>query len=556
MPKQEGRLTGEMGVITNIADPLRPQNWLRGGNNVNVIRSHLLTSRYNGWLEQREDVFNSGGEFKDFSIFVDTDGDRTLLFQVGDELQSYDLVAQTETVIASGLDSSRPPCMRMFQPYADAEGYMIYCNGVDEPQKVTGTGVGDITDLQLDPGSGAVNYPVTLEAPLPAVVLSKPKFVEPFLDRVVLTGFDGNAAFLVALTNSTEAEVLTQSAPLVATDGGLFQVDPQLGAITAAKAFKLSNQDNEQVVLIGQTHGVSILIGHDAEDFQLFTLTSEFGIPSNRAFIQIGGEIYFLADDGIRRFSTLVANANLINFTMSYPVQDLVQRFNDGALKEAHAVHHRGYQEIQFWYPSDSDTQCKNALVFSYNTDPINPQPAPNPAIFTKTDTSVACSIYFDKTFYGGGYDGILQKHHAANTYNGTPINWSIDLAQAQPETFGALCELSRARVVMVGGDQKFLIQAAYYARTGFTDEGGFIVKRLIAKPEDKELISSSGGGTVLDSWRLGIDSFPGEHMRYCDFRPVGKGIAWEISLRGTQADHQIDFLGLDYILDVENDSE
>lgn len=550
MATETGKLTGEMGVITNIADPLRPGNFLRGALNVNMIRSKLLTSRYNGWTKQRASAFNGGGTFLDFSVFVGATGARTLVFQCGDDIYSYDLVTTTETEItnATNLDTTRPPCMRMFQPDAATALYMVYCNGVDQPLKITGITAGAYALLQLNGG----NYPQTLSAPLPAKLLSKPKFCEPFLDRMVYAGFTGDGVFDIMITNSGDAQACTQSAPLLATDGGLFQVDPQLGPITGLKAFKLTNEANDQVVLICQSHGVSVLIGKDAEDFQVFTLTQEYGIPSNRAFVQLGSDIYFLADDGIRQFSTLVSNANLINTALTYRVQDLVQRFNDGALQWAHAVHHRGYQEIQFWYPNDSDTQCKNALVFSYNTDPLTPAPTPQVAIFPRDGTSVASSIYFDKTFYGGGYDGLLQKHHDGNTYNGAVINWSIDLAQMQPATLGALAELARARILMVGGDQKFLVESFYYAVMG--DKS---IKRKQAQPESALISSPSGGGTVLDTWRLGIDSFPGEHLRFADYRPSGgKGIAWELSFRGNDSSHQIDFLGVDYKLMVEESDE
>lgn len=549
MGKESGTLSGEMGVITNIADPLRPANWLRAGNNINVIKAGLLTSRLNGWTQHREDVFNSGGEFKDFAVFTDADGDRFLLFQCGEALYEYDLITQTETQIndADNFDATRPPCMRMFAPDPATPLYMVYCNGVDEPWKITGVTAGDYTELELN-GSA---YPQALAAPLPAKTMSKPKFCVQFLDRMVFAGFTGDGCFDVMISDSGDPESVTQSAPLVATDGGLFQVDPSLGPITALYAFKLSNEGNDQVVLIGQSHGVSILTGRDAEEFQVFTLTDEYGIPSNRALIRLGSDVYFVADDGVRQFSTLVSNANLINATLTYPVQDLVQGFNDGALLNAHAVHHRGYQEIQFWFPHGSDTECKNGLIFSYNVDPLTVTPQPRRSIFTRDGTSVACSIYFNKTFFGGGYDGVLQQHHSGNTYNGETIKWTIGLSMIQPAEIGVLCTLERARIVCVGGTQKFIVDAAYYAEQA---DGSHII--VPAKPRDAVVFSSAGSGLVLGSWRLGIDSFAGDHTRWVDFRPRGKGYAWEIDLKGTDSDHTIDFLALKYKIDAEEFDE
>jgi hypothetical protein len=169
---------------------------------------------------------------------------------------------------------------------------MVYVNGKSKPQKITYAAGFTAADLQLN----AADFGTTaLSAALAGKTPSDPRFCEPFLDRMIYAGFTGAAAFDILITNAGDAEVCTQASPATETDGGLMQVDPQLGLVTAVKAFKLSNATNEQIVLIGQEHGVSIITGTGGSTFKCYTLTDEYGIPSNSGFVQINSNLWFLA---------------------------------------------------------------------------------------------------------------------------------------------------------------------------------------------------------------------------------------------------------------------
>lgn len=551
--EKTGTLTAVDGVYSNIADPLRPPTSLKVGNNINQYPAGVFTNQISGWSKQSQTAFNSGAEFFGFSSFVDTDGTRFLLFQVGDTLYEYAIDTDTETSIMTALDLTTDsgkkaiPCMRMFVPYAASNPYMVYVNGKSKPQKITYAAGFTAADLQLN----AADFGTTaLSAALAGKTPSDPRFCEPFLDRMIYAGFTGAAAFDILITNAGDAEVCTQASPATETDGGLMQVDPQLGLVTAVKAFKLSNATNEQIVLIGQEHGVSIITGTGGSTFKCYTLTDEYGIPSNSGFVQINSNLWFLASDGVRQFSALAENANLIGSALTFPVQDMAYRLNETYLYKAHAVHHKRYQEVQFWFPVDSDTDPSTAFVMSY-AGSRDPQQL-SVAIFTKDGTECLASIYFDKVFYGGNGDGILQRHHDGNLYDTEPVVSQMDFAMMVPDDPETECSLEKFTVVTYGGGQKFLINTNYLARVADGDTIG--TERFDAEPTDHILSSTVTSGTVLDTWSLGNSAIPSEHMRYHDFYPIAAGaLSFEASLKCNESDHKLDFMLANYRLGVGN---
>jgi hypothetical protein len=522
------------GVQTNIADSLRPLNVLKIANNVNMIKRGVLTNRFAGWTKQRAGAFNSGAAFLDFGIFTSSTGAKTLCFQVGNRFYSYDGATETD-MAGANLSTTNPPCIRMFAPYADGNPLMLYANGIDQPKKFSSTGAASMAALQLNGG----NYPQALSGPLPTRTYSKPKFIEPFLDRVILAGFDASGsptAFDILLTNAGTCETCTQTgAGIVATDGGLFTVSPDLGAVTSVKAFKLSNQNNEQIVLVGQDHGISFIKGNDALDFKMYTLTAEYGAPSNRCWVQMQNDLWFLSSDGMRRFSTLAQNANLLNAVMSLPVQDLLNRITLTSAKWAHLTHHKIYQELALWFPIDAGTTNANAIVINYNTGGV-PEEI-NPMFLTKDGTSVACGVDFNNVMYGGGYDGLLQTHYSGNLYNTAPVQWQIMHAQIAPENKEEQIGIECILIETDGGSQKFLANTYWQERIGNSS------RRTQADPADHEILGLAPGGTILDSWVLGSSALPEDGPKQHRYYPQGVGSKCEISYSGNMPDHFIDYV-------------
>ena len=479
MAEESGVLSGSTGLFSFVADELRPQTALKVANNVSMTRQGVISPRYAGCTRQRGTVFNGGAAYYGFGTYSDKTGNQYLLQQVGAKLQHYNLNTQTEADIKTGLTltvaSGRKAlaCLKMFVPYSANDPFMVYTNGADIPQKITeAAGVFSAAGLRLngvDFGSAALGANLASKTP------SLPRYCEPFLDRMVFCGFDGQAAYDVLITNAGSTEDCTQAAPAVATDGGLVQLDPQLGSVTGVKAFRISNEQNDQILIIGQERGVSYATGTNATNFKCYTLTAEFGIPSNNTWIQLNSDLWFLSTDGWRSFGNTIGNSTLQPSSMTYPIQDLISRINPAQAYQAHAIHHKKYMEIQCWIPIGGDTSCNNAFVFNYNTggDPAHPQPI----IFTKDGFSLAASIYFGNEMYGGTYDGLIQQFYTGNTYDGNAMAWQITPALIRGGDIEGSYTLEKATICADGPAQKFIVNQSYYARTiddGYNGSGRF----------------------------------------------------------------------------------
>ncbi len=535
-PVQE-LLTVNDGLATNVSDLLRAKTKAKVLNNVRMLKRGVFTNRKSGWLKQRAGVFNAGAAFLDFGVFVDTAGVRTLIQQVGSVLMSYDLT--TETNIRTGLSTSALPCMRMFSPYAAATTpYMVYCNGNIEPRKITGVAA----EVALNLNGGA--WPAATGAPLPVKTYSKPKFCELFLDRMAYFGFTAGATVYaqdVLISNSGDAETVTQSGTLAATDGGIFTIPAHLGPIVGGKTLKLNNENNDQVLIIGCTNGMAVITGSSALDFSMRILTEEYGIVSNRCWVQLQNDLYFLATDGIRRFSGLAQNANLLNATMTLELQDIMQRINVANASVAHATHHRLTQEVEWWFPLDADTQNKNCIVMNYNTDGSSPESI-DPIFYTRDGTSVACSIDFKGVFYGGGYDGYLQQHQQGNLYDTTPVRYEIIPALISPGDAMSHADGLKLLVITEGGAQNFDLTAYVYVDTPQNKQ----VRQIVGT---KTLSVPEVTGTVLGTWSLGTGATPAEHLKLIEWTFAGIGRFWEVQIVGATTTSFIDFLGVQYRL-------
>jgi hypothetical protein len=545
---QAGLITAAAGVATNPADFFRSQNQAKVLNNLQQTKKRgIWTNRNVGWKRHRATAFNAGAAFLDFAVFVDSAAVETLIFQVGDKLMSYDIATFTETNILTGLSATALPCMRNFQASAAAATpLLIYVNGDKQsPLQITAM-PSTSSNLFLNGGAGPAFGAAF------GKTYDKPTFCEQFYNRMVYAGFTGASTSRdILVTNSgTPATASVVGPTLVATDGGVFQIDPKLGVIRGVKAIRINNLDNDEITIIGCVNGVALITGTSALDFRMVTLTKEYGILSNRAWIQLQNDLYFLSTNGIRRFSSLVDNATLLNASLTLDQQDLINRINPIGVPKTHATHNLLTQEVQFWFPIDQELvtfanqQSAHALIMNYNSGQGDPNTI-NPIWSTKDGTGVACSIRFGSTFFGGGYDGFLQVHYTGQLYDTSAVSWEYvsPLLSAGNPLQGQ--SLRKIGVITEGGDQKWIANSFVYE---FMDNGTMRRSQVLSNfPMGADQVS----GTVLGSWVLGDGSFPSEHVKVLNLEPEGNGRYIEVQFKGVQSDHIIDFIALEPVYSV-----
>jgi len=367
-------LTNGMGSY--VADYLRDQSTAK-------LLSNLMQSRKQGvWTNRDAGIekfvnlqFNSGASINEFGQFIDSSGIQQLLLAAGSKLIWYNMSNTVVTNVTTSLptdhtNNSDPlyplfPCIREFETIV--AGVKLYTI-VTHPQLFSAYTIDSSAAwaaFQLNATGDGSTYWGCLDTPIVAnkTVYGFPALCEPYLDRMVYTGwpisfqtsppggFASPSVYDIIVTNSGKYDTCTLNAPLLATDGVRLQVPAICGRPTALRTIQLNNSSNSQAVLVGCENGVCLIQGTDASNMGLIILTREFGIPSNRAILQIQNDIIFLANDGIRAYSSLVINANLLTSSLSYGLQDYIQKWDQNWLNQSFAVRHRQTKDIQFWMP-------------------------------------------------------------------------------------------------------------------------------------------------------------------------------------------------------------
>jgi hypothetical protein len=529
---QPGIVTARRGLLTNISNMERGSDFARDLNNMQMLRPGVWTNQGIGWLKDRDAAFD--GAFREFSFFVDNTGTRTLIFQSGAKLQSYDLTTHTETDIITGLSLSLdavPTLRRSYSPTTGAS-IMIYTNGDIEPRKVLTTSTEAALAFNGGVWPGAFN----------GKTYSKPKFCEPFGERFVYAGFPGAAtAFDVLISDQADPESFTISTPSTDTDAVAFTYPPELGALKTIRTHTINNDLSSQIIIGGCTDGIFAIFGSTASEFGLRILTRQLGIINNRCWVNLGDDLLYLSNAGIRNFNGLAVSTVLAPDALSYPIADLVADLDLDYAHLAHACHNPRTQEIQFWCPiTGGNGQVKKAFILKYESAGGQVIPIWS----TKDGTEVSASIFFKSVMYGGDSAAVLQKHYSGNTYNGTTITSRVALPLINVGNVQQKCSIRNISIVTDGDSQKFNFVAYVYSRL---DDNSFV--RTAAEPGSTLLETKGGSTTALGSWILGSGAFPSTHPKILDFQPIGNGTFWDFEITTSADDHALDLAGVAYTL-------
>ena len=547
---QSDFLGTEGGLATNVGTFTRQPDEFRVLNNLQQLVRGVWTSVGIGWARERNNNFNSGNPFYEFSYFIDSAGTKTLLFQNGTKLYSYNLSTHTETQISgTGTLPSSVPCMRRFFSSVSGNSCVVLCNTAIQPLKVTSVTAAGALQFNGSPWPGTFN----------AKSYGKPGLCEAFgANRMAYGRFDAaSTAFDILISNQGSPEAFTVSAPVVATDAVAFTYPPELGQLVSLRAHRLTDQNLSQILIGGCTDGIFIITGTDATNFALKILTPIVGVCSNRGWIQISNDLYFPSTTGFRTYSSILNNQILNEDAISRKIQDLYNLIDPANFDKIFAVHHPSTQEIQWWVPLTTDNGVvQHAFIASYNNE-NSKQGVIMPQWSTKSDVQIACGIEFKGVMYGGGYgagtgiatDGLLQKHYSGNTYDGTPIKFALATALITMGNISQKCSMRNLSIATDGGDQSFTINAFVYRRQTAIDGEGAGFSRVSAEPTNQKLSAGVGQVTQLDAWPLGVAAFPSTGPKVLDFQPKGNGNFWDVEITSTDDTDTLDYAGLQYTL-------
>jgi hypothetical protein len=557
------------GMVSYVADYLRDQSSAK--LMVNLLQSRkqgVWTSRDNGIARYDSHVYNAGATLSGFGSYFDVNNVQNLVFQAAANLYAYNFSTKNATAILTG-GHSGIPTFRQFQPnQAGATTvtigtYQSATQAGGQPIKIIQAGTA--STFGLNGGTVSAHVWGATAAPLAVKTYSQPAFCEAFLNRMAYGGFQDTTLpanyYDVLITNAGLFDTVSQNSTLEDTDGVVVQVPAICGRITSLKSVQLSNQNNAQALMIGCQNGVCLVQGTGALSFGVVVLTLQFGIPSNQALMQVSNDVIFLATDGIRAFSSLVINANLITSALSYGIQDVIQTLDQANLQYAFVCGNRNTKDIQFWLPqlgpnnASSNGVCNLAIVMNYgnSSSGVASIPGLNFNLSLREGMTQASAIEFQDpnnnyqwTMFGGGYNGVLYTHYTGNLNDKMALPWVVTFPLASATNNPATGFSVRKISIITEGPGA----ENYYAACGFLE---MMANGTLLRQQNSQgafnLQTPTVSTTILGTWVLGQSAFPSNFTQLAEFEPTGEGRFMELQLTGYNSSNVIDLIGAHYIL-------
>ena len=543
------QVNAQGGVHSYINDIFRAANKAKNIVNFHQFKQGVFSSSGGGWIRDNAaaDVLNNGAAGLEFGTYIDALGNISLLAQFGSKLYKYNTTTHKGTAVTgmTALNATAIPCMRNFAPsIATTSPITVYCNGVAEPQKI----ITATTSAAL-----LFNSPGVWPGVFNGKTYTKPALCSPFGQRMAYARFatggaSGNAvAYDLLISNNANAEAFTVSTPAVATDAIAFTIPGLLGLPTALRSYKINNNVSTEVLIVGCQRGVCIISGTDTTTYNLQILTQNYGIPSNRTFVQLDSQLLYLATDGIRVYTGEQNNPNLLTESLALGIFDQIKQIDPAYASLAHATHHPGTQEILFWIPYLQDLGTpQHCIIMNYNTVDGNP------IWYFKTNTTVLAGIEFNSTYYGMTATGYVQQHYSGNYYDGgfnsTVPGGSLTLSLISVGNPAQGCSIRQTCVIADGDNQKCHINVDALQKM---DDGRLVKQRMT--PTDFILESPINPATILGAWIMGVSAFPGGNAPKLldNFVPLGHARYWEFTLSVNDSSMNLDFAALNATISI-----
>lgn len=413
----------------------------------------------------------------------------------------------------------------------------------------------------LDPSLGAANEFVNSGSGLPATPISGgrsfafPTIVCNYSGRCVYAGFTKPSGTnenqnYVLISNFLDYNHFSASVPPVATDGGYIAMPLGYGAVTSLYPF-LTSAGN-QILIVGCEHGIGYISGTDETNFAAVGLTNQYGAINTQSWQQIEQDVYFLATDGIRKFSSNDFSF-LTTGTQSPIIQNLVLGLNPAFIQASFCAYHPATRELFVWVPFGAEQVCGHALVFNFNgSDPNDPggQVQTTPIVSTRSAPGYGCAATYNGFTYLGDMpspsssSGGVALAYSGNTYEGTGIPFTYTSALI-PANSPAQEMSNRKFVIMTeGADQNFTASAYTLTKMGNNS--------LTQILQASKTFATGAPPAVADLSTWGITG-TGTCPKLFDFDSRGSGRYWCLGITGTTgtSTNGIDLVGVESIMTV-----
>jgi len=244
------------------------------------------------------------------------------------------------------------------------------------------------------------------------------QFVEIFKNHIFFSGDSSNPHSIKFMSPFGTNDFTT------ANGGGEIKVD---SPVVGLKVFR----DN---LFIFCRDEIFKIIGTSSADFQLQPVTKKIGCLDGRTIQEFGGDVIFLAPDGLRTIAGTDRIGDVELGTISKQVQEIIDNITTHNLN---SLVIRNKSQYRLFYPTSVD-QSENAAKGLMCV--IKGQPEGGAGFEyaelegLKASSTDSDFISGDETIISGGYDGYIYKQESGNSFARTSSSVSINAFYRTPD--------------------------------------------------------------------------------------------------------------------------
>ena len=350
---------------------------------------------------------------------------------------------------------------------------------------------------------------------------TNPKFVKSFANHMFYAGMSNASSTLLFSGPYTEDDFDTNAGSIVMGD-----------VITGLKVFR-----NELFVFCETS--IFKITGTSSSNFAKAEVAKGIGTLSHHSIQEIGGDIIFLAADGIRTIAGTARIGDVELGTVSKQVQD---RINDIGYDNVTSLVIRNKSQYRLFYPITvgSESSAKG-LIAVIKQNPNTGQMGFEYADIKGIKVSACDSdlISTTETTVHGGYDGFIYKQDDGNVLTRSDTTESMDATFRSPDiTMGDPGVRKNMQKVNVNWKPEGVVDASLFVRYNYDDSD-------TPQPSPFSL-TTSGTGAIFGSGKFGTAVFGQGDLPITRQAVEGSGFAVALKVTDTSTNNPFSLRGFE----------
>ena len=340
---------------------------------------------------------------------------------------------------------------------------------------------------------------------------TEPKYVKSF----------NNHMFYAGMSNATHSIIF--SGPFTEDDFDTGAGSIKVGDIvTGLKVFR-----NELFVFCQRR--IYKITGTSSSNFALAEVAKNVGTIAHHSIQELGGDIIFLAADGIRTIAGTARIGDVELGTVSKQVQD---RINDITYDNVTSLIIRGKSQYRLFYPVSAGLEgSQKGLIAVIKQNPNTQQLGFEYADIKGLKVSCCDSDYISniETIVHGGYDGYIYKQDSGNVWTRASTTSNIDSTYRSPDlTMGDPGVRKNMQRVNLNWKPEGAVSANMYIKYNYDD---------IETPQpDLVTLSTSGSGAIFGTGSYGTAAYGQGDLPITRQTIEGSGFAVALKLTDTSS--------------------